>query len=287
MTKNTQTQNARNVNTNTNAASDDDKPSGKVTNIAAHRGLGAPSRGFLTSVKGRDQARLDNKARLMTTTSQQLAEAYDLLQAGEGEKLKASAIINRVGLDLYQGRIKGLVTPDEVSSILGNQFGFRMKGDAKQTVPAGHKDASKTPAGDGNAIRMRIVRASQAYDYAVNGNGTAWFADTPASAILNVIETLPHPADYSKPDGEMLDGDGTSLWAVYDRLAEVRKEGLEGVVDKAFNAKTIMAINAKLEGDIEVTLQTFRDTPGLREAYAALWNTLEALDEAGEEAEVA
>lgn len=239
---------------------------------------GKRARGFLTAVKSADQARLDAKSRLLGTASQRLAEVRDLLKKAGGVSEEATGIINEVGVALYQGLARKVLSADDMNNLLGNQFGFRKKGDAKVTVPAGHKDASKTPAGTGEGIRKRIVRAAQAFDYVMNNAETAFFEGLPEADVQAVIDNLPHPGENGEwiaPEG------GISLWRAYDWLTEIKRDNAAGAVDLAFNFRRIAAINDKLEADIAASVRLFKDTPGLTEAYAALMNTLAAIDEAG------
>lgn len=243
-------------------------------------------RGFLTVRKDANQERLDARARLLGSTSQRLAEAKDLYNGGDENVQKASAIVNEVGVALYQARVRNILSADDVSDLLGNQFGFKMKGDAKKTVPAGDKNASKTPAGNGEAIRKRIVRAVQAYEYVHENASNAFFEALPTAKVGKVLDGLPHPGEngqWVQPE----DGDAISLWAAYDRLAEIKRDNATDAMPLAFNFRRIAMVNAELERDIKVSAELIAKTPGLADAYASLMNTLNAIDEIGGEQQAA
>lgn len=160
------------------------------------------------------------KVETMGTARQRLAEAYDLFKEGGDNETKAMEIANGAMSSLYQGRVNGYVTNEEVSAALGDVFGYKAKADGKP---------GRTPDGKGEHIRKRIVRAVQAFEYVNNPDGGSKFFDgmnrQKVATILNNVS-----------NGDM------TLNTAYERFADVKKEESEGPVSPAFNARTLAKI---------------------------------------------
>jgi hypothetical protein len=160
-------------------------------------------------------------------------------------------------------RADGSLSAELLTETLGNVFGFqkRGKGGSQIRVPAGNKDASATPFGEGDVIRKRIVRMVAAHDYVVNGNRSAFFDNLPVDEVQPVVETL---------------ANGGSIWSAYQALTDL-KAAKRTRLEAAFNAKTISGINEKLSEAAAIDLLADGKNNELRVAYNNLLTTLWAL----------
>lgn len=195
---------------------------------------------------------------LMGTVRQQLAHAADLFSEGGDKAAEATEIAAKAAKALYQARIDGVLLPDEVSGALGDVFGYKPKADGTP---------GKTPAGQGEAIRKRVVRAAQAAEFVTGGDGGAFFTGLPENevqSVLNGVET-----------GSL------SIYTAYDKFAEIKRDNATRV-DPAFDPKRIGALVEKLSekgaGD------RLRQSPALITAYTALIDVLNVIGEEPAEA---
>lgn len=193
------------------------------------------------------------KMALLGTVRQQLAEAADLFAAGASKAELAREVANKAAIGLYQGRVDGSVNQDEVSAILGDQFGYKTKKDGSP---------SKTPQGEGEAIRKRVVRAAFANDYVTTGDGGRFFEGLPKDEIEAVCNAV--------SNGE------TSIWSAYEQFATIKREH-SARVDAAFDPKRMAAIVASLttDGAAEIVL----NSPALVAVYAALRDAINVIAE--------
>ena len=202
------------------------------------------------------------KVQLSGQARQKLAEAADLAAQGGQSEAEAEQTAAEAGFLLYQCRTTGVLSDDEISAMLGDTFGYRKKGDAKVRVTAADKNASKTPFGLGEAIRKRVVRAVKARDFVADGEAP--------SAFFEPLET-----DDVQPLLTELENGERSVWSVYDRLGELKKEASEGSrTQPAFDAARIAAIVKTLGSDITATVGHFQNNQDLFNAYGDLWDML-------------
>lgn len=203
------------------------------------------------------------KSAIISNAKQRLAEAFDDLRDGEYRVKSAKELADEAGLILYQGlvtevtrngKVMPLVSMAEVSAALGDITGF---------VPKKDGSPGKTPAGEGGHIRKRIVRAAQAYAYAMGGDGGSFFNGLPVEEIADVVHWL--------DSGEL------SLWAAYDRFATIKKDHLEKK-EAAFNPAAISKIADKLGEDVTASAQAWLANPELVAAYAALRDIMAIVD---------
>lgn len=284
MTKEAQAQpkpTAKTAKGTTNAAAQSDthavKEGGNVTSIKlAEASEGQNNRpNIFANATAKDQARLNEKAMLMSAAKQKLAMAFDLYRDGTHKGDEAKDAADKAAVTLYSGVAAGLASKDEVSSILGDVFGYKVKGKPQAgapTITAGvpsdySKDgvtASKTPFGEGEAIRKRVIRAVQADDYVNGGEATAFFAgldEKEVNAILARVRT-----------GDL------SIWSAYDAWAKLRPPAKR--VELAFDAKRISGMFEKLAEDGgKPAVSIFQRSPELVAAYAALMDTLTIIGE--------
>lgn len=193
------------------------------------------------------------KVALMGTVRQRLAEANDLFAAGEDKAKEATSIADQQAVKLYQARIADVVSKEEISATLGDVFGFKVKSDGTP---------GKTPNGQGEAIRKRIVRASQAWDYVTDGDGGTFFEGLPEDDITAILDAI---------EG------GMSIWTAYDKFAEVKRNHAIKT-ELAFDVRKMSALVAKLSepdsGDI------IRSSDELIAVYSGLLKILVIIGEA-------
>lgn len=206
------------------------------------------------------------KVASMQSARQKLAEASDIYKVGGAKIDEAKALANEGAIALFNLRIAGKASADEASAALGDIFGFKAKQDGKP---------SKTPMGEGEAIRKRIVRAVAAHEYVMEPSTDGFFAGLDPADLAPIVEAV------SK---------GTySIWTAYEDFAEV-KNAHAVRLEAAFDHKRVTAMVDKL-ASAEALLKIFGD-PALRTAYAALFGTLDnigqglaKLDKDGKDAE--
>ena len=199
------------------------------------------------------------KADLLSLAKQRLAHAADLFADGKAKNGEAAEVANTGALPIYQGRIAGLFSNAEVSAVLGDIFGYK---------PKSNGEPGKTPAGEGEALRKRIVRAVAAFEYSTGqDDGGKFFAGLPADEIEQVCLEL--------------DRGHISLFTAYERFADIRKEHTART-EQAFNPKHIESLCDSLAKPEAVSI--IKGNPELLSAYAALAAMIAAIGEAGAEA---
>jgi hypothetical protein len=240
-----------------------DEANTNVVTIGAKDALKATSGGtrknnLFTQAATAVSRKAAEKVNLMGNVRQKLAEAADLYKEGDDKAGEAREVAGKAALTLYQARIDGLLSGDEVSATLGDTFGYKNKSDGTP---------GKTPAGQGEAIRKRVVRMAQAFDYVQNGDGGRFFEGLPEEEIQDVLK-------------QVEDGDITVFWA-YDRFAEIKREHLTRT-EMAFDPKRIGNLVEKLseEGSADI----IRNDPLLIAAYGALIDILNVIGEQQAEA---
>lgn len=197
------------------------------------------------------------KVRMMTSARQRLAEAVDLFNEGDGKSAEAQEIASQATLTLYQGRTKGLIGKDEVSAILGDQFGYK---ETKEGKP------SKTPAGNGEVLRKRIVRLANAYDYAFNDQADRFFEGLPVDEVKSILLAVDT-------------GDRTVNTAYVD-LGELKRD-YTFRINPAFDPAKV-AKQAEVLAE-EGAIEALKANPALVTAYAALIDVLKMVGEAAAE----
>lgn len=208
------------------------------------------------------------KVQLLQDARKAFSEAAQLADKGDDQEAKAVEISNRGGLMLYTGLASGIVSRAEVTAILGDEFGWKGKGNkVGQRVTSAEPDATRgtTPYGLGNQLRQRIVRAHNAHLF-VSGredDAGAFFDGLTPDIVQPIVN------EYTGEDG--------SLWALYKHLAEA-KSNATGVRPKdAFNPKKIAAIVATLGENMERTVEMFGNA-SLFNAYDSLYRMLGEID---------
>lgn len=213
------------------------------------------------------------KVTTLQEAAQLLAEAKDLYNEGASSAKDAAKVANRAALLIVQSRAIGALTVADVNAKLGDIFGYKPKsGKGDLPLPANHPDAGKTPHGQGEVIRKRIVRAVQAVQF-VEGN----IDDTPFFAGLS-------PNSTDKDDNFTLEGVVTAMmegklpiFTAYDRMSAIKSAGRTRL-DSAFDPKAIAKIVASLSGAAAV--EAWLGSPALREEYATLLAVISEVDNA-------
>lgn len=215
----------------------------------------------LSAVEAELSEELNRKAQLESEARQNLAQAVDLFGEGEEKEKEAGVMIDRASLLIYTARTGGLMSADAVTALLGDQFGYKDKTDPNNSVPAGHKNASKTPFKRGEAIRKRIVRAVQAHEYAEGRDGGAFFAELPKADVQATLNA-------------MTSGD-IGFWAAYEKFAEIKRnhDAAKARVDAAFDPKKVAAMAEKLNEEGAAT--ALNGSPELVRSYVSLHAMIE------------
>lgn len=186
------------------------------------------------------------KSTLLGSVRQTLAEAIALYQAGDENEAEVSGLTSKAIMRLRDGRIAGLLQPEEVTATLGDLFGWRPK---KDGTP------SKTPEKRGSYIRMRVVRFVAADDY-INGRGNPEFFEgldkDEVAAIVAEVES-----------GEITATTG------YEKFGKLKSANNERT-PAAFNPKAIVALVAALTKETKDSVIQFVNNPALGAAYGAL-----------------
>jgi hypothetical protein len=216
--------------------------------------------GLISQMRTEVSAGAVAKMQLLGTVRQQLAEAVDRYNQSGDESNEAQSIATEAATKLYQARIDGVLSNDEVTNVLGDVFGWRKKGDAKQR--AEHIDErSKTPFGQGANVQKRIVRAVKAYEYANGGEPDRFFEPLDKDEVSDVLSNM--------DNGEL------SIWEAYNELQNMRK-GETPRVNAAFNPAVIARIVDRLSE--KGAAEQFVNNPALARAYGALMDVLNVID---------
>lgn len=202
------------------------------------------------------------KHRLLTETKQRLAEAADMLREGGVKAREAGKIAEVEAVKLLDARVNRLISAEELNELLGGSFGFKPKGGGDNPVPAGHPDAGKTPFGQGEAIRKRVVRFVQAAEY-LDGSGEAskFFDGLPKKDIQTEINRV--------RSGDI------SIWQSYDNLGKIKREAVTAI-EPAFDPKRVAKF---AEGLRQPKLaEAFNNNPALVAAYLAVYDMIAAVN---------
>ena len=226
-------------------------PAETAENVVTFEGKKGGRNAFAAFTARRSEA-VENKVKLVSSARELLTSAAKLAATASDTDEKALEPAQKGGFLLYRGLADGVLSQDEVSDILGGTFGWKTKQNGEQ---------SKTPAGLGEVIRKRVVRAHKAYDYAINGNEPVAFFE-------------PMEREDVAPFVHELDEGKRSIWSVYDGLAELKAERSGQRPKAAFDPRRIAALTRDIGQNIAETVATVQRTPGLFAAYAGLLQML-------------
>lgn len=212
-----------------------------------------------------ENARITEKLKMLSEVKADLHEAAKLMKAGDRNETKARETAASAGLRLYQGRVANILAADEVTAILGAEFGFKI-------TPKTGKP-SKTPFGLGEIIRKRVVRLYDAAEYATGTGGSTFFAGLDRDAVGSVLTGIEREKD------------PLTIWQAFDRLTELKSEANENNrIKAAFDPKRVRQIVDSLceagAGDV------VRKNPRLVSEYGALIRVLNLIGQGATPKEV-
>lgn len=221
-----------------------------VAHISEGKAKASQPANLFNQVAAQVSQNVQDKMRIMGEARQRLAEAKVLFLAGADEAGKAETVAGQAALSLYQGRTGGFISNDEISGILGDIFGFKPKQDGTP---------GKTPAGQGEVIRKRLVRAVDAYNYVNDIAATRFFEGLPADKVATVVNGM--------ENGDL------PLYTAYNQLADIRKEEMSGErLPAAFDPKAIGKMVEALTEDGAIA--RILESKALQIAYGELLNVL-------------
>lgn len=194
-----------------------------------------------------------NNLQVKQQARQLLAQAKDLYGEGGAKENEAKEVAAKAAILLSGARFNGSMTSEEVSAALGDIFGYKAKADGTP---------SKTPDGQGEAIRKRIVRLADANDYVNGARETGFFKDMPADKVRDII-------------GQFRNNQ-LGFWASYEAFGALKRE-MAVPVPLAFNVKRIAEIAETLGKDGAV--KAFMANKALRDAYGSLWAIIRVVGE--------
>lgn len=259
----------------------------KAPKAKANGKSSAPLPGVLTGESIARQQAAAIKLTETQTARQLLAEAADGMTAAGEVTEAARQTAARAGLLLASSFLSSRMDRDELTSLLGENFGYRMKGDAKTRVNAGHEKASKTPFGLGEEMRKRVLRLGKAAEYAREDGEDRFFAGDEAakvppldkSKVLDVIERVETAAEKVAAKQELDPKVDIGFWASYERFADIRKEANEGrETSPAFSIRAVNAIREGLAANVNAARDAINSDPALLATYAALLDVLIIID---------
>lgn len=249
----------------------------------AHRVVNIrPAKGARSSIFDMDETpvgeSVGHKLQVSQEARQTLAQAKDLWDASAGQSVEAEELSAKAALQLSTAAIAGEMSPQEVSGALGDVFGFKPKADGS---------TGTTPAGQGEAIRKRIVRLTAAKRFVDSGEAADGFfkgmvPDAQATIKLKDnrnVDVTPKDVIKMTFNGEL------GFWAAYEAFAAI-KRSTQVPVPLAMNVKRIAEIAEYLQKD--GIAEQFVKNGTLRQAYKSLWTIIRVVaEEAGELAQKA
>lgn len=195
------------------------------------------------------------KQAFMGDIRQKLAQVADEAKQHGEQAAETEALADQSATRLYQARIAGMVTADETSALLGDVFGYKPKQDGTP---------GKTPAGAGETIRKRVVRAVQGWDFVNGGDGGRFYETMNTADVAPVINAIGREQD------------GVSIWHAYKMLGDIKSQ-LTVRLPFAFDPKKILSLTESLSeaGAREKLI----GNPSLLRAYGGLFDQLAVLNQ--------
>lgn len=202
------------------------------------------------------------KVAILTGTKQRLAQAADLYAEGGKKAEEGKVIADQAAVELYKARAANILSADELSSILGDTFGWKAKkGDKDRPVKGGDPDASKTPFGQGEAIRKRVVRTVQAHEFVTGADASKFFDGLPQEKVADVLQRV--------------ESNQLSIWSAYDYLGDIKRENATRP-DPAHDPKAVAKFVTALQE--KSFAERFLSNPDLQDAYLALHDMIVQVD---------
>lgn len=267
-TGNRQSQSHRNTHTDTPQAGNGESVAAVMDTESetAHKVVSMrPAKGVRKSIFDMDLQPVSeatgNKLMVVQEATQQLAHAKDLWAEGEGRAEEATEIAGKASLLLTTALLSGNIKREEVSAKLGDVFGYKPNADGKP---------GKTPLGQGEAIRKRIVRLAAAQEFISNGEASDGFFKglTPTSKATITVKDGRKIEVTVKEAFDLINKGEIGFWAGYEAFAAI-KRAAQVPVPLAYNANRIAEITAVLQQPDAPAL--FVKNMALRKAYAGLF----------------
>lgn len=186
------------------------------------------------------------------------AEAADLMREG-GEKAKeGKKLAAKVATLLFTARASNAMDAAQVSSILGDTFGWKAtKGDKDVPRKGGDPEAGKTPFGEGEAIRKRVVRAVQAHEFVEGGEPSKFFDGLPKDKVGDILNRVTN--------------NDLSIYSAYDALGDIKRDAASNL-NPAFDPVKVAKF---AEGLRQPKLaEAFNTNRALVEAYLAVFDLI-------------
>lgn len=243
-----------------------EKPVADAISPKAAKAIG----GGLMSVLSDNSEAVQRRQTLRQTIRQHLAEVVDLGRTAAEGSSELTAKAASVAFELYQARVSGDLSPGEVSDILGDIFGVKGTGkNIGRVMRPGEKGAGKTPAGTGEEIRKRVVRAHAAWDFARNGlsPSTKYFEGFEQSEVQTMVDNLAATSD-----------DGTTLWSFYKDIGDAKRE-MNDTTPFHLNPERVAKLAGTLSENIKTIANAINGNSELKAAYAGLFQQFLIINE--------
>lgn len=198
---------------------------------------------------------------ILTITKQRLVEAADLYAEGGKKAEEGRAIADKAAVELFAARADNIISADQLSTLLGDSFGWKHKKDKDKAVRGGDPDASKTPFGQGEAIRKRVVRAVQAHEYVTDADASKFFDGLPKEKISDVLNRVRN--------------NQLSIWSAYDMMGEIKRENATRP-NPAHDPKAVAKFVTALQEP--AFIDSFLANADLQDAYLALHDMIVQVD---------
>lgn len=215
----------------------------KVSLLAAHRAVISEA--------------VEAKTATVENAKAALLDAHALYEAGNDKSREGDEMANLGATALFNGQCEGTITKEETSAIMGQVFGYKMKPDGT---------ASKTPAGKGEVIRKRIVRAVQAAEYIGGGECPKFLDGVDMGDVQAVMAEF--------------EAGHVSIFTAYDKLGGLKEKA---TVHPAYNPSTIGKIAAELAKP--EAMERIAKSPELLALYGAIQDAFDGWQVEKEEAD--
>jgi hypothetical protein len=213
----------------------------------------------LEVIASRQTEAVRNKVELLHEAEEAIENVVSIAGNAESNAETESRIAeasSKVGDILFRGRVQGILSPDEVTELLGKGFGYKTKQNG---------DQSKTPFGNGEAIRKRVVRAVDAWSFVTGGDAKAFFEPLEVADVKPLVT-------------EVLNGKRT-VNTLYKDLADMKQAAASERLPAAFNPKNILKMASALTENVGASVERWHDTPGLFEAYIGFYRAITLISE--------
>lgn len=234
-----------------------DMPEAEITSLTARQGKRVNA---LAAHNAAIKEAVQNKVQLIQQTENALTDVLTIAgdkSASADHEAKLIEASNKASFLLFRGRTTGIFSADEVSEMLGQTFGWKTKQNGED---------SKTPFGQGESIRKRVVRAVDAFSF-VNSNAEpkAFFEPLERAKVKQMLSEV--------------ETGNRSIYTLYNDLSAYKAEASGTRPKRAFDPKGIVSLTAMLSENVNASVESWHDTPGLFDAYAGLLRIINTVAE--------